>query len=394
MHLDPIMPTLVATLIAILIIGMLLRRIRLPHVIGYLLTGIILGPHGLALITDEAVLSRLGAIGVVMLLFFVGMEVSPKRLLASWKVAIIGTLFQVLISVGVVWLLGLWLDWPVARSILLGFVISLSSTAVVLKILQDWGELESDVGQNVLGVLLVQDLAIIPMLIIIGFLGGEAPTLTTIALEIVGGVLMLILFAWLIIRDSVHLPLSNWLNNDHEMQVFAAFIICFGLALITGLLGLSTALGAFAAGMLVASARETQWVHHSLEPFRVVFVTLFFVSIGMLVDPHFLIKNWMQISLLVFAVYLTNTFLNAVVLRILGERWDSSLYAGALLSQIGEFSFVLAAVGLQARIISQYGYQMVIEVIAISLLLSPFWIMLMRKILRLGKNSHLTDTGR
>lgn len=392
MHLDPIMPTLVATLMAILVIGLLLRRIRLPHVIGYLLTGIILGPHGLALITDETILSRLGAIGVVLLLFFIGMEVSPRRLLASWKVAIIGTLFQILVSVGCVWVLGEWLDWPTARSILVGFVISLSSTAVVLKILQEWGELDSDVGQNVLGVLLVQDLAIIPMLIVIGFMGGEPPTLGNIILEISGGLLILGLFAWLIVKETIQLPLGNWLRDDHEMQVFAAFIICFGLALLTGLMGLSTALGAFAAGMLVASARETRWVHHSLEPFRVVFVTLFFVSIGMLVDPLFFVHNWRQISLLVIAVYLTNTLLNALILRLLGDDWRTSLYAGALLSQIGEFSFVLAAVGLQAGIITQYGYQVVIEVIAITLLLSPFWIMLLKRVLHIGKESRFPRT--
>ena len=386
MHLDPIMPTLVATLLAILAIGLLLRRIRLPHVVGYLITGIILGPHGLGLITDETVLSRLGAIGVVLLLFFIGMEVSPKRLLASWKVAIIGTLFQILVSIGCVWILGQWLDWPLARSILVGFVISLSSTAVVLKILQDWGELESKVGQDVLGVLLVQDLAIIPMLIIIGFMGGDAPTFGAIVLEIIGGTAILGLFVWLIVKETIHLPLGSWLKNDHEMQVFAAFIICFGLALFTGLMGLSTALGAFVAGMLVATARETQWVHHSLEPFRVVFVTLFFVSIGMLVDLRFLLEQWLLIVVLVVAVYLTNTLMNAVILRFLRDNWCASLYAGALLSQIGEFSFVLAAVGLQAGIITHYGYQVVIEVIAISLLLSPFWIMLFKKLLSRSKH--------
>ena len=392
MFLDPFMPALVATLAAILAIGLLLRRIRLPHVVGYLMIGIILGPHGLGMITDEAVLSRLGAIGVVLLLFFVGMEVSPKRLLANWKVAIFGTLFQILVSLVCVWILGQWLDWPVARSILLGFVISLSSTAVILKILQDWNELDSVVGQSVLGVLLAQDLAIIPMLIIIGFVGGEAPTLGTIVPQLIGGIVMLGLFAWLIVKDTIHLPLDSWLENDQEMQVFAAFIICFSLALFTGAMGLSTALGAFVAGMLVAAAREIRWVHHSLEPFRVVFVMLFFMSVGMLVEPQFLVENWPQVALLVIAVYLTNTLVNAAILRLLGYGWSASLYAGALLSQIGEFSFVLAAVGLQAGIISHFGYQMVIEIIAITLLLSPFWILLMKRLLGLGKESYFPDT--
>jgi CPA2 family monovalent cation:H+ antiporter-2 len=153
------------------------------------------------------------------------------------------------------------------------------------------------------------------------------------------------------------------------------------MSLLTGVLGLSTALGAFAAGILVATARETQWVHRSLEPFRVVFVTLFFVSVGMLVDISYLASHSLQIGVLVMAAFLTNTVINAVILRWLGDSWRDTLYAGALLSQIGEFSFVLAAAGLQASIINQTGYQIVIQVIAVSLILSPAWIMLVKYLL-------------
>lgn len=380
MHLDPSLPVLVSVLFGILIIGFILRKLHQPHVVGYLLAGILLGPYVFGVMQDKELVGRLGAIGVVLLLFFIGMEVSPKRLVSSWRVAVIGTLFQILISILCVWLLGEWLDWPINRSILLGFVISLSSTAVVLKILQEWKELDTAVGQNVLGVLLVQDLAIIPMLIIIGFLGGDKPSMLNISMQIAGGIFMIFFMGWLFIKDSIHLPLAKWLKDDHEMQVFTALMICFGFALITGLLELSTALGAFAAGMLISSAKETQWVHHSLEPFRVVFVALFFVSIGMLVDVSFIIEHWLQISLMVIAVFFTNTFINAAVIRMLDDSWRDSLYAGALLSQIGEFSFVLAAVGLQAGIINQYGYQMAIAVIAISLLLSPAWISFIKKL--------------
>lgn len=372
---------MVAVLASILLIGLILRKFRQPHVVGYLVAGILIGPSGLGLVTDEQVLSRFGAIGVVMLLFFVGMEVSPRRLAANWRVAIIGTLCQILISVGVVWLLGFWLGWPLAKSILIGFVVSLSSTAVVLKILQDWNELDSEVGQDVLSILLVQDLAVIPMLVIIGILGGDHLDLRSVVLQIFGGIGFLVLLAWLTVRDSVRLPLLTWLKNDHEMQIYAALIICFGMSLMTGILGLSTALGAFAAGIVVATAKETQWVHRSLEPFRVVFVTLFFFSIGMLVDVSYLASHWLQIGALVLAVFLTNTLINAIILKWLGDSWRDTLYAGALLSQIGEFSFVLAAVGLQASIINQVGYQTVIQVIAVSLILSPAWIMTIKFLL-------------
>ena len=216
MHLDPVIPLAVALICGILFIGLVLKRLRQPHVVGYLIAGIIAGPHVLGLVSDEALLSRVGAIGVVMLLFFIGMEVSAKRLLASWRVAVIGTLFQVIFSIALVWLMGAWLDWPLPRIILLGFVISLSSTAVVLKILQDWKELDTETGQDVLGVLLVQDLAIIPMMIIISLFGAEHTADTfTVVKQIIGGFVMLGFFAWLVSRENIHLPIPGWLRGDH-----------------------------------------------------------------------------------------------------------------------------------------------------------------------------------
>jgi CPA2 family monovalent cation:H+ antiporter-2 len=366
MHLDPIMPYLVGAALTIVLVGLLLRHLRQPHVVAYLLTGIALGPHGFALITEESTLSHLGSLGVVLLLFFVGMEVSPKRLIDNWKVALIGTLLQILLSVAAVWIIGQFAAWPLARTLLIGFVISLSSTAVVLKILQERGELESDTGQDVLGILLVQDLAVIPMLLILGTFSGEGSSVIQIVLQAAGTILFIGLISLIVTRDSIHLPLGKLLGDDHEMQVFAA---------------LSTALGAFVGGMLISAARETSWVHHNVEPFRVVFVALFFVSIGMLVDLRFFAQHWQQVMLLLAAVLLINTFINAAILRLLGEAWKDSLYAGALLSQIGEFSFVLAAIGMQGNIISQYGYQLTIVTIALSLLISPAWIELNKRLL-------------
>ena len=386
MHLDPALSIIVGALLAILLMGTLLNRMKQPHVVGYLIVGIILGPHVIGLIHDQALIERLGAMGVVFLLFFIGMEVSPRKLLATWRIAVIGTSVQILISILCIWLLGKWLDWPLSRTILMGFVISLSSTAVVLKVLQDRNELETDTGQNVLGVLLIQDVAIIPMLIVISLMSGNEPDSQQIILQIVGGVLMIALIAYIMRKEIIHLPLAKWLKGDHEMQIFAALIICFGLSLITGLFGLSTALGAFIGGMLVGAARETQWVHHSLDPFRVIFVALFFVSIGMLVDLTFIKEHWFQIAALVIAVILTNTFINAVIIRLLGDSWPDSLYSGALLSQIGEFSFVLAAVGMQANLINNYGYQLTVTVIALSLMISPAWIAMSRHLLY--KNIH------
>jgi CPA2 family monovalent cation:H+ antiporter-2 len=280
-------------------------------------------------------------------------------------------------------MMGLWLGWPFSRSILLGFVVSLSSTAVVLKLLHDRGELQSKPGQNVILILLTQDLAVVPMLIIISLLGDKAPSQSELFLQIGGGTLLLALSAWLISRDQIKLPFMSHVRKNHELQVFTALLICFGMAYISGVLNLSVALGAFIAGMIVATAKETEWVHHALAPLHVIFVAIFFVSVGMLIDIVFLQEHLLQILFLTIIVLLSNTFINSVILRALNNTstWSDALYSGALLSQVGEFSFVLAAVGLNSLIITQAAYQMTIAVIAISLLVSPVWVSLIRSML-------------
>lgn len=379
---DPMMPLAVGATLLILLIGLVLRIFRQPHVIAYLVAGIIIGPWGIKLITDGEVISRLGAIGVVLLLFFVGMETDAKKLVANWKLAIYGTLFQITLSLVFVWGLGQWYEWSLARTILIGFVISLSSTAIVIKLLQDSAILSSKVGQGVLAVLLAQDLAIIPMLIILGLLGSGEVDSSHLIKQGVGALAAAALFGFIVYKQQVHLPLSRWLKEDRELQLFAALSICFGLALITGWLELSTALGAFIGGMLIGAAKETQWVHHTLESFKVLFVALFFVSVGMMLDMNFLLNYWPQALILTLAALITNTFINALILKLASFSWRDSLYAGVLLSQIGEFSFVLAAVGVQADIINEHGYQLALCVISLSLMMSPMWISVGRKLLK------------
>jgi CPA2 family monovalent cation:H+ antiporter-2 len=393
MHIDPLLPTLVAIIAVILLIGLSLQLVRQPQVIGYLLAGIAIGPFGFALLTDAELASRLGSFGVVLLLFFVGMEVAPRQLLSGWRIAVVGTLVQVALSVALVLPIGAWFDWPMERIILLGFVTSLSSTAVIIKLLRDSGELNHRVGQDVLGILLVQDLIIIPMLIIIGLLGGNTPGWGELGIQIIGSIVIVSMLVWALSRDTFHLPFGHLLRSDHELQVFAALLICLGLSLLTGKAHLSTALGAFAAGILVTAARETEWVHHALEPFRIIFVALFFVSVGILVDISFIITHAVQVVLLVSVVLVSNTVLNGIILRFLGYRWRESLYAGAMLGQIGEFSFVLAAVGLTTGIIGEIAYQYTIVVITLSLLVSPFWILGARRLLRVTHLTMKPDSG-
>ncbi len=380
MHTDPAIPVFVMAIFVILMLGIIMKRLKQPHVLAYLLVGIILGPNVLGVISDQTALTRLGSFGVVLLLFFIGMEVSPRRLAENWLISVLGTILQVIISVAAVAIIGLYLQWSLSRIVLLGFVISLSSTAVVLKLLEDWKEMGTRVGQDVLGILLVQDLIVVPMLIILGFLGGNQPSVQTLTLQAIGGTAIIALTAWLLIKDEIRLPWLKFLGSDHEMQVFTSLGICFGMALLTGLTELSAALGAFVGGMIVSSAKETHWVHQSLSSIRIIFMALFFVSIGMLINVKFIIEYWWQISALIFAAYSTNLLINAGILKAIGEQWNVSLYGGALLSQIGEFSFVIAAVGFQMNIINQVSYQMTISVISLTLLFSPLWIAMIKYI--------------
>ncbi len=314
---------------------------------------------------------------------------SPRQLASGWRIATFGTLFQILISVATTWFIGVLLDWSLSRIVLLGFVISLSSTAVVLKLLKDRNELKSAAGQNVLLILLAQDLAVVPMLIIISMLSGKSPEQSLIYKQLIGGVVITGFAIWVASRKRLKLPFARVIKKDHELQLFAALLICFGFAFISGMLGLSAALGAFVAGMVIASAKETDWVTHALEPLKVVFVALLFVSMGMIIDISFIRDNWTLLASLLLGVLVTNTFINALILKILGNRWAVSFYSGALLSQVGEFSFILATVGLQVGLINSFGYQATIALIALSLLASPLWIQLSRKLIA----PYITESG-
>lgn len=253
MHIDPLLPPLVGVVLSVLLLGLALRRLGQPEIIGYLIAGALIGPHGFAWLTDAATIEHLGTLGVTLLLFFIGMEVSPTKLARGWRVALVGTLLQILASVGLVWLIGLWFDWSLARVVLLGFVVSLSSTAVVLKLLKDRGELDTPCGRDVLMVLLAQDLAVVPMLILLSLLGGKLPAIETLLLQALGAAVLIVgLGGWLATRERIAIPLLRWVRGDREFQVFAALLICFGLAFITGLLQLSTALGALLQATIIS----------------------------------------------------------------------------------------------------------------------------------------------
>ncbi len=378
--LDPITPVIIIVTIVILLTGIILSYFKMPSVIIYIIAGIILGKHGLELITDVNIISMFGSLGVTLLLFFIGMEISLDKLIKNWKVPVIGGILQSLFLFILIFIFGFYLNWSIGKIILISFVITLSSTAVVLKILEMKNELDTKVGQNVISILIFQDILVIPMIIIIGILGGQIPTIQSISLQLLGFILLILFMGYVIKKKELHIPFANSIRSNRDLQIFVALLICFGMAFLTNFFGLSAALGAFIAGMLVNYTKEIHWIHDSLHSFYILFVALFFVSIGLLIDIAFIIENWFIISVLVFLSILANLIVNFSILKILGLNIKESIYGASLLSQLGEFSFIIAALGFSAGTISTHGYNLVIAIISISLFLSPIIISFTKKI--------------
>ncbi len=374
MHMDPLLPRLVAALLVVVVLATLGKRFSQPMPVVYIVAGVLLGPKGAALLDEAPTLARIGEFGVILLLFLLGTEIKLDRLLASWRVPVVGLAAQIAASLGSAAALGWALDWPVGRIVLVGFVISLSSTAVVLPMLEDRKLQDSELGNHVLSILLAQDLALAPMLIVIGLLGGGAFDPVALGLQFGVGGAMLGLLAWVARRGVLRLPFAASLRGDPDLQVFAALLAALSLALVSALAGLSAAFGAFVAGVIIGATEEERWVHSSLHPFRVVLVAVFLMAIGTLLDLGFLRDNLALVASLAGIALLTNTGVNALVLRFLGQPWRESVLGGALLSQIGEFSFVLAAIGLHVGLVNTFGYQLALSVIATTLLLSAVWI--------------------
>lgn len=380
MQIDPTLGPTALILMLIFMIGLLLQALKQPHVVAYIAAGVLLGSTGLGIIDDVVAVERLGGLGVTLLLFFVGMEIDAKGLIRGWRFSILGTLAQIVISVALAFAVGTFFDWSFGRSLLLGFVISLSSTAVVLKLMEDWNQIDTRLGRDTVGVLIVQDIAAIGMIITIGAVasGSSADTSIPLIPQLIGGLSLTGLLIWVGLGRSISLPFMQPVARSQDLQVFGALAICFGLAWVSAALGLSTALGAFAGGLIVGAARQTVWVKRALEPFRAVFLGLFFVSVGLMIDLDFVLSRALPIALLVLAVLISSMVVNTLIYRFSGYDWRQSIYGGALLAQPGEFSFVLAALGASVGLVMDTGYQLAISVIAISLALSPIHIQLVR----------------
>ena len=251
---------------------------------------------------------------------------------------------------------------------------------VVHKMLDETKLMSNRLGQLTVAILIGQDLAFIIMIISLKFLQDKMPSMEEILVQLFGGAMIFILVFYMGRKKKFDFPLSGYFPKEKELQVLFALLLCFGCAFIAGLLGFSAGLGAFLGGVVVASAREMKWVHDTMESFKVLFIVLFFLSIGMQLNLSFFIQNWIQILSLVIIILLTNTIINSVIFRIMGFFWKTSLYTATLLAQIGEFRFVLALMGFEYGIITHYGYQLTISTIVISLSLTWIWVTSIKRV--------------
>lgn len=376
----PLVDIAIVVVVAVLL-GLGLMRLRQPPLVGFILAGVVMGPTGLGFISTSDNVTALAEMGVLVLLFFIGTEISLRAFVLSLKPAVIIAGGQLLVSLFIGWLVSLLTHVPLAEGVVIGFIMALSSTVVAMKMLDDMGELRGSTGKITVGVLIAQDIAVVPMLILTSSLGGEAAGITTIAVKIAFAVVFLgLLLWWLTRKGKLMLPFAAQLENKVELLALGALAACFGAAALSGLVGLSPAYGAFMAGLVIGNSNLRTRVIPVIEPIQSVLLVVFFLSIGLLIDLHFIRLNWVDVLSVALVVIFAKTVLNVFLLRATGHDRDTALIGGLSMAQIGEFSFVLAAAGLSSGALGYGNYRLAIAVIAITLLLSPAWMSIMRRI--------------
>tara|TARA_B100000427_G_scaffold296946_2_gene276986 strand:- start:889 stop:2454 length:1566 start_codon:yes stop_codon:yes gene_type:complete len=371
---------------AALLCGMLMTRLRQPAIVGYILAGVLLGPSALGVVKEQGSLELLAELGVLLLLFLVGLELSLRSFMRMWRLAVFTVLFQIVASVAVTLLCARFLGWSTPLSVLLGFMVALSSTAVAVKLLEDLGELRTRTGRVTVGVLIAQDLAVVPMLLWVNAMQGSGFDWMTIP-KVVLSIGFLAWLIWYLSRGrKVSLPFADRILPNADLRPLAALTFCFSCASIAGLFGLSAAYGAFIAGLMVGNSTLRQAITETVVPIQSILMMVFFLSIGLLLDMAFIWDNLGKVLLLFFLVSVFKTVVNVGFLRALGQPWDRSFMAGTMLAQIGEFSFLLSVVGVSAGVLNADDSRLVVSVTVMSLALSPLWVVTARRIQALARD--------
>ncbi len=374
------------------------HRLRLPTVVGFLLTGVFVGPNGLGLISAVHEVEILAEIGVVSLLFTIGIDFSLERLLQTKKSVLIGGSLQVTITALATFFIAEHLGATFGQALFIGFLVALSSTAIVLRLIQERAEVDSPHGRTALGILIFQDIIIVPMILITPVLAGAGGNVNLSESMLVllakgAGVILLVIVSakWIVPRLLYQIARTR----RRELFLLSVVLICLGVAWLTSKAGLSLALGAFLAGLIIS---ESEYSHHTLGnilPFRDVFTTFFFVSIGMMLDIGFLFQQPALIVLIVLSVIVIKALITGCVTIVLGFPLRTGILVGLALGQIGEFSFILSRVGLEHGLLAGNTHQVFLAVSVLSMAATPFIISLAPRaadiILRLPVGKKLTS---
>jgi CPA2 family monovalent cation:H+ antiporter-2 len=377
-------------IVAALAGGLGLARLKQPPILGYILAGILLGPSGLGLIQSREQVGLLAELGVLLLLFVVGMDLSLRTFKKVWLVSTLCTIFQISASIIITGILAKCFGWSFGLSLLLGFVLSLSSTAVVVKMLESIGEMRTETGQLAIGVLIAQDLAIVPMILILRNLDKAwyDPTLIfKLALSI--GLIAGLIF-YLSRRQRVRLPLTKIIAGDKDLTPLASLTFCFAAAAVSGLIGLSAAYGAFLAGLVLGNTHERLIMLETTKPIQSILMMAFFLFIGLLLDTSFIWQHLGTVFLLLLVLTVGKTAINIIILHFLRLPWSQAFIIGVVLAQLGEFAFLISTVGHQTHIINEFGEKLIIALTVLSLALSPLWLTVARRLHNFADSTTVT----
>jgi len=364
---------IIIIVLAALIGGLIAQKLRQPLILGYILSGVLIGPFtGGITVSEIHDIELLAEIGVALLLFALGLEFSLSELKPVRKIALIATPIQILLTMAYGFAIGSWLGWEWIPSVWLGALMSLSSTMVILKTLMNRGWLGTLSSKVMIGMLIIQDLAVVPMMVVLPILNTPKSGITLLSFAALKAALFITLMILLGTRLLPRLMtyVAGW--NSRELFLVAITAIGLGIGYATYLLGLSFAFGAFVAGMVLS---ESDYGHQTLSdiiPLRDLFGLLFFTSVGMLLDPAFLVPNWDKVLLMVALVSLGKGLIFSALAIIFGYRNVVPLAVGLGLFQIGEFSFVLARVALNTNSISSEVYLLVLTTAIVTMVLTPF----------------------
>ena len=371
MHEIGYLKDLVIVLGAAIVVVTALRRAGIPSIAGFILTGALIGPTALALVDDTHHVEVLAEIGIVLLLFGIGMELSLDRLRRFWKAVILGGGIQVTLTVACTAAAATWFGLATGPAIFLGCVVAISSTAVVLRGLSTRGELEAPHGRLAVGILVFQDLCVIPMILAVPIMAGGSGSVQEILLT--GGTALVILAAVLTAARYLVPPFLAFVAKTRQRDIFilAVFLVCFGTAWALSLAGVSLALGAFLAGLIVAGSEFRHQAMSDLIPAREIFASLFFISVGMLLDVSDVLEH-LTSTVGLLGMILVGKFLiilgAALILRL---PLRVGILSAATLCQIGEFSFVLLNTASEFELLDATLSHNLLLAIILSMLLTP-----------------------